>query len=175
VAGSYIAWAVGRYGAEPALRRLARRRWARRIGFREHDIDKGIAWFDRHGNKAVLIGRVLPVVRTFISLPAGIAGMPALRFGIYTAIGCLPWTTALAVAGYAVGQNWESIVNAFHGPTYIIAGVVVAALLILALRYLRGRKPEDDSADGDGEQARGTHRPGAHRQDSRNGAGFSGR
>jgi len=180
VAGSYIAWAVGRYGAEPALRRLARRRWARRIGFREHDIDKGIAWFDRHGNKAVLIGRVLPVVRTFISLPAGIAGMPALRFGIYTAIGCLPWTTALAVAGYAVGQNWESIVNAFHGPTYIIAGVVVAALLILALRYLRGRKPEDDSADGDGEQARGTHRPGAHRpgahrQDSRNGADFSGR
>jgi membrane protein DedA with SNARE-associated domain len=150
VAGSYIAWAVGRYGAEPALRRLAQRRWGRRIGIREHDIDKGIAWFDRHGNKAVLIGRVLPVVRTFISLPAGIAEMPALRFGVYTAIGCLPWTAALAVAGYAVGKNWESIVNAFHGPTYIIAGVVVATLLILASRHLR-------------------------RKDSRNGAGFSGR
>ena len=83
VAGSYIAWAVGRYGAEPALRR-----WGKRIGIREHDIDRGIAWFDRHGNKAVLIGRLLPVVRTFISLPAGIAEMPALRFGIYTTIGC---------------------------------------------------------------------------------------
>ena len=131
VAGSYIAWAVGRYGAEPALRR-----WGKRIGIREHDIDRGIAWFDRHGNKAVLIGRVLPVVRTFISLPAGIAEMPALRFGIYTTIGCIPWTTALAVAGYAVGKNWESIVNAFHGPTYIIAAVVLVALVDpgLALR-----------------------------------------
>jgi len=176
VAGSYIAWAVGRFGAEPALRRLAQRRWGRRLGIREHDIDKGIAWFDRHGNKAVLIGRVLPVVRTFISLPAGIAEMPALRFGIYTTIGCIPWTTALAVAGYAVGQNWESIVNAFHGPTYIIAGVVVVALVILAWRYLRNRRPGDGSADGDGERARGAHRQDStRRQDSRNGAGFSGR
>ena len=184
VAGSYIAWAVGRYGAEPALRRLARRRWGRRFGIRGHDIDRGIAWFDRHGNKAVLIGRVLPVVRTFVSLPAGIAGMPPLRFGIYTTIGCIPWTTALAVAGYAVGTNWESIVNAFHGPTYIIAGVVVAALLILALRYLRGRKPEDDSADGGGEPASdrsGQRRRGAHRHApgtgpaSASGEGFSGR
>ena len=99
VAGSYAAWAVGRFGAEPALRRLAQGRWGRRIGIREHDIDAGIAWFDRHGNKAVLIGRMLPVIRTFISLPAGIAEMPALRFGIYTTIGCLPWTTALAAAG----------------------------------------------------------------------------
>jgi membrane protein DedA with SNARE-associated domain len=168
VAGSYIAWAVGRYGAEPALRRLARRRWGRRIGIREHDIDRGIAWFDRHGSKAVLIGRVLPVVRTFISLPAGIAEMPALRFGVYTTIGCIPWTTALAVAGYAVGKNWESIVNAFHGPTYIIAAVVVVALVILAWRYLRRRRPEDGS-DRAAERA-----GGAHRQ-TRNGAGLSGR
>ena len=166
VAGSYIAWAVGRYGAEPALRR-----WGKRIGIREHDIDRGIAWFDRHGNKAVLIGRVLPVVRTFISLPAGIAGMPALRFGIYTTIGCIPWTTALAVAGYAVGKNWESIVNAFHGPTYIIAAVVLVALVILAWRYVRSRRPDDGSADGGGQDGgghgsdRGGERTrGAHRQ-----------
>ena len=115
VAGSYIAWAVGRYGGQPLLRRLSEGRLGRHL-LREHDLDRGIAWFDRHGNKAVLIGRLLPVVRTFISLPAGIAEMPALRFGIYTTIGCIPWTTALAVAGYAVGKNWESIVNAFHGP-----------------------------------------------------------
>jgi membrane protein DedA with SNARE-associated domain len=149
VAGSYIAWAVGRYGAEPALRRLAQRRWGKRIGIREHDIDRGIAWFDRHGSKAVLIGRVLPVVRTFISLPAGIAEMPALRFGIYTTIGCIPWTAALAVAGYAVGKNWESIARAFHGPTYIIAAVVVVALVVAAWRYRR-RPTEDGGAAGEG-------------------------
>ena len=108
VAGSYIAWAVGRYGGQPLLRRLSEGRLGRHL-LREHDLDRAIAWFDRHGGKAVLIGRLLPVVRTFISLPAGIAEMPALRFGIYTTIGCIPWTAALAVAGYAVGTNWESI------------------------------------------------------------------
>ena len=148
VAGSYIAWAVGRYGAEPALRR-----WGKRIGIREHDIDRGIVWFDRHGNKAVLIGRVLPVVRTFISLPAGIAEMPALRFGIYTTIGCIPWTAALAVAGYAVGKNWQSIASAFHGPTYIIAAVVVIVLVIAAWRFRR-RLTEGGGAAGEGLSSR---------------------
>ena len=153
VAGSYAAWAVGRFGAEPALRRLAQGRWGRRTGIREHDIDAGIAWFNRHGNKAVLIGRMLPVIRTFISLPAGIAEMPALRFGIYTTIGCLPWTTALAVAGYAVGKNWESIASAFHGPTYIIAAVVVVALVVAAWRYRR-RRTQDGGAAGEGLSSR---------------------
>jgi membrane protein DedA with SNARE-associated domain len=137
VAGSYAAWAVGRYGGQPALRR-----WGRRLRLREHDLDRSIAWFDRHGAKAVLIGRLLPVVRTFISLPAGIAGMPAIRFGVYTTLGCIPWTAALAVAGYAVGANWESIVNAFHGPSYIIAAVVVVAIAIGLWRYLQ-RRPAD--------------------------------
>ena len=137
VAGSYLAWAVGRYGGQPALRK-----WGRRLRLREHDLDRAVAWFDRHGNKAVLIGRVLPVVRTFISLPAGIAGMPPLRFGVYTTLGCLPWTTALAVAGYAVGANWESIVTAFHGPSYIIAGIVLAAIALAAWRYARRRRAE---------------------------------
>ena len=134
VAGSYLAWAVGRYGGQPALRK-----WGRRLRLREHDLDRAVAWFDRHGNKAVLIGRVLPVVRTFISLPAGVAGMPPLRFGLYTTLGCLPWTTALAVAGYAVGANWESIVTAFHGPSYVIAGIVAAAAVIAVWWYLRRR------------------------------------
>ena len=149
VAGSYIAWAAGRYGAEPALRR-----WGRRIGIRGHDIDRGIAWFGRHGGKAVLIGRVVPVVRTFISLPAGIAQMPALRFGIYTAIGCIPWTTALAVAGYAVGKNWESIASAFHGPTYIIAAAVVIVLVIAAWRFRRRLTEDGGGAAGEGLSSR---------------------
>ncbi len=137
VAGSYVAWAVGRYGGQPALRR-----WGGRLWLREHDLDRAIAWFDRHGGKAVLIGRVLPVIRTFISLPAGIAGMPAVRFGVYTAIGCVPWTVALAAAGYAVGANWQSIVSGFHGPTYIIAVVVVLAIAVAIWRYARRRRAE---------------------------------
>jgi len=137
VVGSYIAWAVGRYGGQPALRR-----WGGRFWLREHDLDRASRWFARYGARAVLIGRLLPVVRTFISLPAGIAGMEPVRFGIYTTIGCIPWTAALAYAGYAVGANWQSIVNGFHGPTYIIAAVVVIALAIAVWRYARQRKAE---------------------------------
>jgi membrane protein DedA with SNARE-associated domain len=68
--------------------------------------------------------------------------MPALRFGIYTTIGCIPWTAALAAAGYAVGTNWESIANAFHGPSYIIAGIVLVVMLLAVWRYARRRRTE---------------------------------
>lgn len=132
VAGSYAAWAVGRYGGLPALRR-----WGGRIWIREHDLERATAWFDRYGPRAVLIGRILPVVRTFISLPAGIARVEPARFGIYTTIGCIPWTIALAWAGYAVGANWQTIASGFHGPTYVIAALVIVALVVAGWRYVR--------------------------------------
>ena len=144
VVGSYIAWAAGRYGGQPALQR-----WGHRLWLRDHDLDRASTWFTRYGPRAVLIGRVLPVVRTFISLPAGIAGMDPVRFGIYTTIGCIPWTAALAYAGYVVGANWQSIVNAFRGPTYIIAAVAVIGLAITVWRYARRRRAERSSADGE--------------------------
>ncbi len=142
VAGSYLAWAVGRYGGQPALRR-----WGHRLWLRNHDLDRASNWFARYGPRAVLIGRVLPVVRTFISLPAGIAGMDPVRFGIYTLIGCIPWTAALTYAGYAVGSNWQSVVNAFRGPTYIIAALVMVGLITAIWWYLHRHRA--DSAAGD--------------------------
>lgn len=142
VAGSYIAWAVGRYGGQPLLQRWARHRW-----LRENDIDRAQRWFDRYGPRAVLIGRVLPVIRTFISLPAGIAGMRPLRFGIYTTIGCIPWTAALAGAGYAVGTQWQSIVNGFRLPTYVIGAAVLVTIAVVIWRYLRRRKAQQAPHD----------------------------
>ena len=129
VAGSYIAWAVGKYAGQSAIRR-----WGRRVGIREHEIDKATAWFERHGPVAVLVGRVIPVIRTFISLPAGFADMPAGVFGLYTTLGAIPWTALLAVAGYALGANWEHVANDFHGPTYAIAGVIVVGVVVLIIR-----------------------------------------
>ena len=114
---------------------------------REHELARATRWFGRHGPKAVLFGRLLPVVRTFISLPAGIAGMAPAQFGVYTTIGCLPWTAALAAAGYAVGANWQSIANGFHGPTYIIAALIVIAAAVAAWRYARHRR---DGAHAEG-------------------------
>ena len=132
VAGSYISWWVGRSAGQAAIRR-----WGRRVGIREHEIDKATAWFDRHGPVAVLVGRVIPVIRTFISLPAGFADMPAGTFGLYTTLGAIPWTAALGIAGYALGANWEHVANDFHGPTYVIAAVLVAGLAVWAVRRRR--------------------------------------
>jgi membrane protein DedA with SNARE-associated domain len=132
VAGSYVAWAVGKYAGQAAVRR-----WGRRIGIREREIDRATAWFERHGTAAVLVGRLVPVVRTFISLPAGFAAMPAGRFGLYTTLGCIPWTAALGIAGYALGANWQSVANGFQGPTYAIAGIVVIALAVALIMYVR--------------------------------------
>jgi membrane protein DedA with SNARE-associated domain len=138
LAGSYVAWAVGKYAGQAAVRR-----WGRRVGIREHDIDRATAWFERHGASAVLFGRVVPVVRTFISLPAGFAGMPAIRFGLFTTLGCIPWTAALAIAGYALGANWQSVANGFHGPTYAIAGIIVVAAAAAIVLHLRRRRRDD--------------------------------
>ena len=136
LAGSYIAWAVGKYAGQAAVHR-----WGRRVGIREHDIDRATTWFERHGASAVLFGRLVPVVRTFISLPAGFAAMPAIRFGLFTTLGCIPWTAALGIAGYALGANWQSVANGFHGPTYAIAGIiVVAAAAAIVLHLRRGRR-----------------------------------
>jgi membrane protein DedA with SNARE-associated domain len=151
VAGSYLAWAVGRYAGQAAVRR-----WGHRVGIREREIDRAAAWFERRGSAAVLVGRVIPVVRTFISLPAGFAAMPPVRFGVYTTLGCIPWTAALGIAGYALGANWQSVANGFHGPTYVIAGILVAAVAVAVIvRVRRGRRdragtPGGRSADEDG-------------------------
>jgi membrane protein DedA with SNARE-associated domain len=143
VAGSYVAWAVGKYAGPSAIRR-----WGRRVGVREHEIDRAIAWFERHGPVAVLVGRVIPVIRTFISLPAGFADMSAGTFGVYTTLGVIPWTAALGIAGYALGANWEHVANDFHGPTYAIAGVGAVVLVVLFLR--RRRKNAAAAAAGPG-------------------------
>jgi membrane protein DedA with SNARE-associated domain len=147
VAGSYVAWGVGRWGG-----RAAWRRWGRYIMLREDDIDRAEGWFDRHGSKAVFFGRLLPVVRTFISLPAGFAQMAPVRFGLYTVAGCIPWTLALGWAGYAVGSNWKRVADGFHGPTYAIAAVIVV-LVVLAVaigwrrrRHQRNHEPAKHSS-----------------------------
>jgi membrane protein DedA with SNARE-associated domain len=160
VAGSYIAWAVGRYAGQAAVRR-----WGRRIGIREHEIDRANAWFDRHGSAAVLIGRLLPVIRTFISLPAGFADMPPVRFGVYTTLGCIPWTAALGIAGYALGANWQNVANGFHGPTYAIAAIVVVALAVGVILHLRRSRRDDAGRPGSGGtgDASAAHASGSHR------------
>jgi membrane protein DedA with SNARE-associated domain len=91
---------------------------------------------------------MLPVIRTFISLPAGFAAMPPVRFGIYTFLGCVPWTAALGIGGYAIGRNWESVAHAFHGPTYLIAALVAVAVILGCVLFVRRRRAERAASAG---------------------------
>jgi hypothetical protein len=104
----------------------------------------------------VLVGRVVPVIRTFVSLPAGFAEMPAGIFGLYTTLGAIPWTAALAIGGYALGANWEHVANDFHGPTYAIAGILVIGLVVVIVRRRRARA----AAIPSGARAAGFHPDG---------------
>lgn len=154
VAGSYVAWVAGRYVGQATLRR-----WGRYVWLKDEDIDRATRWFERYGAAAVFFGRMLPVVRTFISLPAGFANMRPVRFGVYTLAGCIPWTAALGIAGYAVGRNWQRIADAFHGPTYVLAGIIGLAVVVAIVIYLRRRRRAGTATAADPEPVRTSDRP----------------
>jgi len=134
VVGSYIAWAVGWYGGEPAWQR-----WGRRLPGGVDGLARSQRWFDRYGGRAVFFGRLLPVVRTFISLPAGFARMPPLRFGLYTAAGCVPWIAGLAWAGWAAGSNWHRVTGLVQDAGYVVGGLVVVLVIAGIIFLVRKR------------------------------------
>jgi len=108
-------------------------------------LDAAERWFDRWGAWTVLVCRCIPLIRAFISLPAGIAKMPLLRFSILTVLGSLPWVIGLTLAGEAVGANWKSLERHLHVVDYAIVVALVVGLAWLVFRSMRGR---GDSAGG---------------------------
>ena len=130
--GSWIAYFVGR-----TLGREVLDKYGKYVLIRSHDIDKAEVWWERYGDAATFFSRLLPVIRTFISLPAGIARMPFWKFTIYTFLGCIPWTYALTYVGVLVEDNWHRVLEYFNLPTLIIGLAVVAAA---GAWYLKRRK-----------------------------------
>ena len=123
--GSWIAYAIGRKTGRALLDR-----YGRYVLIRSHDIDRGEVWWARHGDAATFFSRLLPVIRTFISLPAGMARMPFGKFSLYTFLGVIPWTYALTYVGVLVEDNWERVLDYFDIPTLIIGLSLVAAAAI---------------------------------------------
>src|SRR5207245_10495689 len=101
LAGSLVSYAVGRGEGRTLLLK-----YGRYIMIKPHDIERADDWFARYGPPAVFFARLLPVVRTFISLPAGVAKMDVKKFSVLTVLGSIPWVTALVVAGYELRPNW---------------------------------------------------------------------
>jgi membrane protein DedA with SNARE-associated domain len=133
--GSTVAYIAGHIGGRPFLER-----WGPRLLIGRQDLLAADHFFARFGGAAVLIGRLLPVIRTFIALPAGIAGMPQLRFQIYTFIGSWPWCFALAYVGYRLGQRWQSDprLRAFmHRSDLIVIALIAAGVAWFLWRHIR--------------------------------------
>ncbi|MPZ69520.1 MAG: DedA family protein [Actinobacteria bacterium] len=138
VVGSWIAYAVGRKMGRGVLDR-----YGKYVLIKSHDIDRAEVWWAKHGDAATFFSRLLPVIRTFISLPAGIAKMPFGKFTLYTFLGVVPWTFALAWLGVVVEDNWESALNYFDIPTLIIG---VSLVVIAAAWWWRRRKARKNEA-----------------------------
>ncbi|MEU5872167.1 DedA family protein [Glycomyces sp. NPDC047369] len=118
-------------------------------GFNAPVVDRAEAWFARHGAKAVLFGRLLPGLRALISLPAGIERMPLLKFTVLTALGSMMWNSTLLVAGYLLGANWHLVGDITSTLTYVLAGLVVIAVVYFVVKRRRARTPaaQDDAEE----------------------------
>lgn len=134
VLGAYALYGIGRLLGHDRMVRLARK-----LPFiDEEDVLKTIAWFQRHGSKAVFFGRMLPIFRSLISIPAGIERMPALRFGLLTLAGSSIWNSIFVVAGYLLGTRWQEILIFADALKYVVyAGV---ALFVVWFIWTRVRK-----------------------------------
>jgi membrane protein DedA with SNARE-associated domain len=133
--GSIIGWAIGLYGGRPYLERHGR--W---LHLNEEKLDRAERWFQRWEDWAVFLGRITPLVRSFVSIPAGVLEVPFVRYTLLTLAGSAIWCFALAGVGWAVGANWEDVHNAFRYVDYLVVAAVIAAVAWLAWSYRRRRR-----------------------------------
>ena len=127
VVGAYIAWAVGRHAGRAAVDRFGRY-----ILLTHRDLDRAEAWYDRHQRFGVFGSRLLPVIRNFVAVPAGMAQVPLVRFGVLTAAGSVLWDGAWAGIGYGVGSRWHTIVSGFSYIGYVLGAAAVGLIIFAA-------------------------------------------
>lgn len=142
VVGALVLYAVGRWIGLDRIVRIAVKMPLVDVA----DVHKTIAWFDRHGDKAVFFGRMIPIFRSLISIPAGMRAMPMLKFLLLTAAGSTIWNTILIVAGFYLGENW-SIVETYAGYFQTLV-IVVVAVAVVAWVVLKVRKRRRQRATG---------------------------
>jgi membrane protein DedA with SNARE-associated domain len=138
--GALILYAVGRYGGRPAVDR-----WGRVLRVSNADVDRAERWFDRWGDWVVLVSRMIPLVRSVVSIPAGILEMPVLRFVVLTTIGSLLWNLLLVGAGYQLGSRWEEV-SAVVGEFSNLMKVLAVLAVVAAGIWLWRRRPAPSSS-----------------------------
>lgn len=132
VLGSLVAYAVGAWGGRPLIEK-----YGKYILISHHDLDLADRWFDRHGDITIFVGRLLPVIRTFIAFPAGVSRMPLWRFNLYTFVGSFIWCWVLAWIGMKLGEKWDTLGVYFHRFDAVIGIVLLAGVIWYVRRHLR--------------------------------------
>jgi membrane protein DedA with SNARE-associated domain len=141
VVGSWIAYALGYYGRLELLERN------RVFHVNPRQLALTERWFQRYGSATVFFSRMLPIIRTFISLPAGVARMPFWRFTVLTTLGSIPWVLMLALVGRKVGDNWEHWRHNLGYLDYVIVAAIVGAIVYLVVKRRRGGGPDEEGPE----------------------------
>jgi membrane protein DedA with SNARE-associated domain len=141
--GAVIGWAIGLYGGRPYLERHGR--W---LHLDAEKLDRAERWFERWEDWAVFLGRLTPVVRSFVSVPAGVLEARFVRYTLLTLAGSAIWCFAFAGAGYLAGDNWEDFHHAFRYFDYLVGAAIVAAVAWLAVRRIRKRRRLAEETQG---------------------------
>jgi membrane protein DedA with SNARE-associated domain len=140
--GSWIAYAIGYYGRVDILEKHGRK-----LHIKPSHLAWADSWFERYGSATVFFARLLPVIRTFISLPAGVARMPFWRFTALTTLGCIPWIFVLALIGKQAGDHWTRWKDSLHYVDYAVVALVLLGLVYLLVRRRRRPAAADPAAD----------------------------
>lgn len=137
--GSIFAYIVGAHGGRTFVDR-----YGRYLFIKKSHVDIAQHWFDKYGVKAVFFSRMLPIVRTFISLPAGFAHVDMKKFLFYTFAGSLPWTALILFAGMMLGESWKLLTEIGHEASIIFVAVCVVVICVLYMRYRRSKKNKEN-------------------------------
>lgn len=141
--GSLVAYYVAAWGGRPLLDRFGRF-----LLISRHDLERADRWFDKYGTWAVFFSRLLPVVRTFVSVPAGVSRMGVWRFGVLTFAGSYPWSLGLAAGGYVLGENWERLRDWMRPADIPIAAGLILLVVWYVYRHVRRSRPSRPAPEG---------------------------
>jgi membrane protein DedA with SNARE-associated domain len=142
VVGAYIAWFIGRTGGRAIVDR-----YGRYLLLTHHDLDRAENWYRRHGNWGVFGARLLPVIRNFAALPAGVAEVPLLRFGLLTAAGSTIWITAMTFIGYGLGSSYHKVMKGFSDAGYLLGALAAVAIVVFLVHRYRAYKAATSGED----------------------------
>jgi membrane protein DedA with SNARE-associated domain len=143
--GSWLAYWLGYFGRLDVLERHGKK-----LHIKKSHLEWADRWFERHGDATVFFSRMLPIIRTFISLPAGVARMPFWRFSLLTFAGCVPWVLLLTFIGREAGSNWEKWKNSLHYVDYAVVAAIVIGIVYLVVRARRRRGTDESGTPGGG-------------------------